>query len=254
MKKYTLITGASSGIGYEIAKIYAERGENLILVARRKQILQQFQQSYPNVEIIDMDLSQVENAKKMFEITQQNGWFVSRLINNAGFGVFGEFVDTDLEREISMVNLNIQALMILTKLYLQPMKQHNQGEILNVSSIASFMPGPQMSVYYATKAFVTSFSKALSYELKDTHIKVSILAPATTATEFEKSANLQNSKLFEYLQVQSAQQVAKSAVDFLAKKLVIFPNFASKLLTFASRFAPDFLLLKIVSEIQKRKE
>lgn len=250
--KYTLITGATSGIGYELAKIYAEQGEPLILVARRQAILREFQQRYANVEIVEMDLSEPNNAKKLFEITEQNGWQVSRLINNAGFGVFGDFAETDLEREIAMVNLNIQAVMILTKLYLQPMKARNQGEILNVSSVASFMPGPQMSVYYATKAFVTSFSKALRYELKETNIKVSILAPGTTATEFEKAANLQNSKLFDRLKVQSAEEVAQTAVQQLGKAVII-PNWLNKLLVFASRFTPDFLLLRIVAEIQKRK-
>lgn len=250
--KYTLITGATSGIGYEIAKIYAEQGEPLILVARRKAILDEFQQRYANVEIVEMDLSEPNNAKKLFEITEQNGWQVFRLINNAGFGVFGEFSETDLDREMAMVNLNIQAVMILTKLYLQPMKARNQGEILNVSSVASFMPGPQMSVYYATKAFVTSFSKALSYELKDTNINISILAPGTTATEFEKAANLQNSKLFDRLKVQSAEEVAKYAVQHLGKSVII-PNWLNKLMVFSSRFTPDFLLLPIVAFIQKNK-
>lgn len=250
--KYTLITGATSGIGYEIAKIYAEQGEPLILVARRKAILDEFQQRYANVEIVEMDLSEPNNAKKLFEITEQNGWQVFRLINNAGFGVFGEFTETDLDREMAMVNLNIQAVMILTKLYLQPMKARNQGEILNVSSVASFMPGPQMSVYYATKAFVTSFSKALRYELKESNINISILAPGTTATEFEKAANLQNSKLFDRLKVQSAEEVAKYTVQHLGKNVII-PNWLNKLMVFSSHFTPDFLLLPIVAFIQKNK-
>lgn len=252
MKTYTLITGATSGIGYAIAKIYAERGENLILVARRRAILEDFQRQYANVEIVEMDLAEPENAKKLFELTENHGWQVGRLINNAGFGVFGDFAETDLEREISMVNLNIQTLMILTKLYLQPMKARNQGEILNVSSIAGEMPGPQMAVYYATKAFVTSFSKALGYELKDTKVKISVLAPGTTATEFEKAANLENSKLFDRLKVQSAAEVAQYAVEHLGKPMII-PNWLNKLLVFSSRFAPDWLLLRVVAEIQRRK-
>lgn len=252
MKHYTLITGASSGIGYELAKIYAERGEALILVARRKALLAQLQQQYANVEIIEMDLSLPENAKKLFSLTEQQGWFVSRLINNAGVGVFGEFTETDLDQEIAMVNLNIQSLMILTKCYLQPMKQRNQGEILNVSSIAGFMAGPQMAVYYATKAFVNSFSKALRYELKGTQIKVSILAPGPTDTGFVKSAQLENSNLFQRLKVQSAQEVAKIAVENLGKAVII-PNWLNKLLVLSSRFCPDFLLLPIVAFIQKSK-
>lgn len=252
MKNYTLITGASSGIGCELAKIYAQRGDALILVARRKALLEQFQQQYSNVEIIEMDLSLPENAKKVFEITEQQGWFVERLINNAGVGVFGEFSETDLEQEIAMVNLNIQSLMILTKLYLQPMKQRNQGQILNVSSVAGFMPGPQMAVYYATKAFVTSFSKALRYELSKTNIQISILAPGTTDTGFVKSANLENSTLFERLKAQPAEVVAKRAVEKFGKSVII-PNWLNKLLVLSARFSPDFLLLPIVSFIQKSK-
>ena len=253
--KYTLITGASSGIGYEMAKHYAEQGEPLILVARRKEILQDLQQQYPQtpIEIIEMDLSILDNAKQVFQLTEQKGLFVYRLINNAGFGEFGSFCETDLEREIAMVNLNIQALMILTKLYLQPMKAKNQGEILNVSSIASFMPGPQMAVYYATKAFVTSLSKALSYELKDTNIHLSILAPGTTDTEFVKSANLENSSLFDRLKAQTAKEVAEYGISNLGKKRVIIPKMLNKLLVFSTRFTPDWLLLKIVAFIQNKK-
>ncbi|QLB21435.1 short-chain dehydrogenase [Vespertiliibacter pulmonis] len=252
MKKYTLITGASSGIGYALAKKYAEQGEYLILVARRKHRLEQFQKEYTNVEIIELDLASPENAQALFAITEQQGWFVFRLINNAGVGVFGKFSDTDLATNIAMVNLNIQAVMILTKCYLQPMKKYNQGEILNVSSVAGFMPGPLMAVYYATKAFVTSFSQALRYELKESNIKISVLAPGTTATEFEKTANLQNSKLFDRLNVQSAEEVAKIAVQQCGKAVII-PNWLNKILVLGRRFIPDFLLLKIVAEIQKRK-
>lgn len=253
MKTYTLITGASSGIGYELAKIYAKRGEPLILVARRKAILAELQQQYANVEIIEMDLAVPDNAEKLFALTEQQGWFVGRLINNAGVGVFGEFSETELSQEIAMINLNIQALMSLTKHYLQPMKQHNQGEILNVSSIASFMPGPQMAAYYASKAFVTSFSKALSYELKQSNIKISILAPGPTKTGFVKSANLQNSTLFDRLKAQSAREVAEYAVQHLGKKRLIIPHWLNKLLVFSSRFTPDFLLLPIVAFLQKHK-
>lgn len=253
--QYTLITGASSGIGYEMAKHYAKQGEPLILVARREDILQELQQQYPhtNIEIIKMDLSIPENAKRVFQLTEEKALFVHRLINNAGFGEFGEFCHSNLEREIAMVNLNIQALMILTKCYLQPMKARNRGEILNVSSIAGFMPGPQMAVYYATKAFVTSFSKALSYELKDTNIRLSILAPGPTDTEFVKSANLANSNLFERLKAQTAKEVADYAIQHLGKKLVIIPNFFNKLLAFSAHLTPDWLLLKIVSYIQNKK-
>lgn len=253
MKNYTLITGASSGIGYQMAKIYAQKGENLILVARRGNILREIQQNFPNIEVIEMDLSVPENAKKIFHITQEKGLFVSRLINNAGVGVFGDFTQTDLEKEVAMVNLNIQSLLILTKLFVQEMKRHNRGEILNVGSVAGFMPGPQMSVYYATKSFVVSFSKALSYELRHTNIKVSVLAPGATQTEFEQTANLQNSMLFKRFKAQTAEEVAQYAVKNLGKRVII-PKFLNRLLVLGSRLSPDFLLLPIVAYLQKKKQ
>lgn len=253
--KYTLITGASSGIGYELAKLYANKGENLILVARRLDKLEEFKNKFPNIKILNikMDLSLIDSSNKIYDITKKENIFVNRLINNAGVGLFGDFSDTDLNREINMINLNIISLVSLTKMYLKDMLKENEGEILNVSSIASFMPGPRMSIYYATKAFVTSFTEALRYEIKNSNIKVSILAPGATSTEFIKSSNLENSKLFDNMRVQTPEEVAKISFENMGKRLII-PGILNKLTVFLVKFVPKNILLKVVDEIQKRKD
>ncbi|QXW66152.1 SDR family oxidoreductase [Streptobacillus moniliformis] len=251
---YILITGASSGIGMEIAQNYAKKGKNLILIARRIEILEKLKQKYTNVDIhvIQKDLSLVSSSKEIYEYTKSKKIFVEVLINNAGVGLFGDFLETSLDKEISMINLNILSLISLTKLYLQDMKKYDRGQILNVSSIASFMPGPKMSVYYATKAFVTSFTNALSYELRDSNIKVSILRPGATSTEFVKSSNLENSKLFDNMRVDTAVNVANYAIDNMGKRLII-PGFLNKVVVFLVKFIPVKLLMKFVEKIQERK-
>ncbi|NYV27324.1 SDR family oxidoreductase [Streptobacillus felis] len=255
MNKYVLITGASSGIGQELAKKYAEKGNNLILVARRINILEQFKNNYPDIDIhiLQKDLSNVESSNEIYKYTEENNLFVVTLINNAGVGLFGNFIETDLEREISMINLNIVSLVSLTKLYLKNMKNKNEGQILNVSSVASFMPGPKMSVYYATKAFVTSFSNALYHELKDSNIKVSILAPGATSTGFVKSSNLENSKLFDNMRVQTPELVADYTMRNMGKRLII-PGILNRLSVFSTRFTPTKLLMYFVEKIQQRKD
>lgn len=254
-KKYTLITGASSGIGYELAINYANLGENLILIARRIEILEDIRNRYKNIDILilNMDLSDINNTKEIYNIIKEKNIFVNRVINNAGVGLFGDFIETDIDKEISMINLNITSLMILTKMFLNDMKNNKEGEIINVSSIASFMPGPKMAVYYATKAFVTSFSKAIYYEVKNLGINVSILAPGATSTNFEKASNLEKSSLFDNMRVDSAKNVADYTVRKTPKTLII-PGILNKITVFFVKFIPSNILLKIVDKLQKRKD
>ncbi|CAM3075688.1 SDR family NAD(P)-dependent oxidoreductase [Streptobacillus ratti] len=252
---YILITGASSGIGMEIAQNYAKKGKNLILVARRIDILEKFKEKYRDIDIhvIQKDLSLISSAKEIYEYTKSKNLFVEILINNAGVGLFGDFSETSLDKEIDMINLNILSLVSLTKLYLQDMLKYDRGKILNVSSIASFMPGPKMSIYYATKSFVTSFTNAISHELKDSNIKVSILAPGATSTEFVKSSNLENSKLFDNMRVASPKNVADYALKHIGKRMII-PGILNKITVFLVRFVPVKLLMIFVEKIQERKE
>lgn len=251
--EYILITGASSGIGYEIAKIYAKQSKNLILVARRKEKLEELQKEYNNIEILNYDLSNLTSAEEIYNYTKSKGYYVSMLINNAGVGVYGDFSETNLKDEISMINLNIQNLVILTKLYLKDMLKHNNGHIVNVSSVASYTPGPKMSVYYASKAFVSSFSKSINYEIRNSKVRVSLLTPGPTNTEFVKSAKLESSKIADKFSMYSPEMVAKELVDNIDKKEVI-PGILNKLLVYLVKFTPESLLLYFVNKLQERKE
>lgn len=255
MPHYTLITGASSGIGLQLAERYAARGQALILTARRTEPLQALRGRYPDtpIEIIAADLSDPEQALDLYRETERRRLTVRRLINNAGFGEFGNFAETDLARETAMIQLNIQAVVILSKCFLPQMQAAGQGEILNVASVAGFMPGPQMAVYYATKAFVVSFTKALRHELHHSGIYVGILAPGPTDTGFVRSAKLEQSNLFDRLKAQTAGEVAECAIDGIGKKALIIPKLLNKIMVFGARFAPDWLLLRAVAYIQKKK-
>ena len=204
-----LITGASSGIGRDIARIYSQKGYNLVLVARSEENLNklktELENNKSNIEIISMDLSVKENCIELHKRVKD----VDILINNAGFGDCGNFTKTDLEKEINMIKTNIIAYHILMKLYLKDMKEKNSGKILNVASIAGFMPGPLMSTYYATKAYIVRLSEGIREELKKekSNVKISILCPGPVATNFNKVANVKF-----YLREANSMNVAKYAV------------------------------------------
>lgn len=221
--KTVLITGASSGIGYEFAKIYAENGYNLVVVARnedklevlKKEILEKISKNV-KITVIEADLSQENAAERLYNQIKSNNLKIDTLVNNAGIGIYGKFSEFDeemMKKNDAMINLNIKAVVELTRLFLADMMKAGNGEILNVSSIAAFMPGPLMSTYYASKAFIQSFTEAIREELRDDicgkNIKISALCPGPTATEFEKSSNLEKSSLFERMKVMIAKKVAE---------------------------------------------
>lgn len=221
--KTVLITGASFGIGYELAKIFAKEKYNLILVARNLEKLNQIKDELQNPDIqiftIQKDLSYPNSPKELFDEINKKGLEIDILINNAGFGLLGSFVELDLQTQLDMIQLNITSLVHLTYLVLPQMIAKNSGKIMNVSSTAAFQPGPNMAVYYATKAFVLSFSEALYAELKSKGITVTALCPGPTRTEFQKRArmeniNLERSKLIPYM---SAEKVAQIGYDGLMK-------------------------------------
>ena len=254
--KTVLITGASSGIGREFAEIYAEKGYNLVITARRKEKLKEIKEKYPDVKVdmIVCDLSLSESPDYLYETIKASGTLIDILINNAGFGLFGEFKDTDPAKEEEMIDLNIQALVKMTKLFMKDMVERNSGKILNVASMAAFQPGPLMSVYYATKAFVLSFSQAVRNELRNTNVTISTLCPGPTVTEFEKSAELGNSKLFSTMKPVSARDVALIGYRGLEEnKSVIIPGFINKLTIFFVRFIPRNMLANITRKIQEKK-
>lgn len=246
-----LVTGASSGIGYEISKYLAKRGYDIIVVARNRQALENLKEEIKtNVQIVCMDLSVVDNCVKLYENFKDEN--IDVLINNAGFGMYGNFDILDMNKEIEMINVNILACDILTKLFLKDMKKRDSGYILNVGSIAGFMPGPLMSSYYASKSYVVKLTQAIRKELKKSKsgVSVSVLCPGPVNTNFNNTAGVKFA-----VRPLSSEYVAKYAVDMLfKKKLVIVPGFTIKLARFFSKFTPDNILAEITYYIQTRKD
>ena len=241
-----LITGASSGIGKEFAKILATKGYDLVLVARDEQKLKELQKELnTTTKIISMDLSNVENCKKLHTENPD----IDLLINNAGFGDCGNFTHTSLDKEINMINTNIVAYHTLTKLYLIDMKKVNKGHILNVASIAGFMPGPLMSTYYATKSYVVRLSEGIREELnkEKSDVKISILCPGPVKTNFLSVANVK----FSIRQADS-YKVAKYAIDRL-NRFYIIPGLDIKLARLGAKLFPSSLVAKVTYMIQKKK-
>lgn len=245
-----LITGASSGIGLDMAKYLANMKHELILVARDKEKLEKIQESLPTkVTIIVADLSNEQKAKELYVLTKKEN--IDILINNAGFGCFGDFSETDLITELNMINTNIKAVHILTKSFLKDMEKRNSGYILNVASSAAFQPGPLMSTYYATKSYVYQLSEALYYEQKKkkSNVHISVLCPGPVDTNFNNIAGVK----FGVKPLKSSY-VAKYAIDnLLNKKMLIIPGFKMKCAKFFSRFVSDKFLLRITYRIQRKK-
>ena len=246
-----LVTGASSGIGYNMSKYLSKIGYDLIVVARRKDCLENLKKECStNVEIIVLDLSIKDNVYKLYSMVKNKK--IDLLVNNAGFGIFGMFEYTELNKEISMINLNITALHILTKLFLKDMKKRNTGHILNISSMASFTAGPLMGTYYASKSYVTRLTQAISYELKKekSNVKISVLCPGPVDTQFNDALGI-NFKIPPL----SSEYVAKYAIDKCLKgKVIIVPGFCNKVVRIFNKIMPDFIVMKINYIIQLSKK
>lgn len=246
-----LITGASSGIGRDMARVLASKGYDLILVARGKKELDNLKKELnTKVDAINLDLSLEDNVFKLYSSVKNKD--IDILINNAGFGLFGEFDKTDLDVELKMIDLNVKAYHILTKLFLKDFIRKDKGYILNVCSSAGFMAGPRLSTYYATKNYVTKLTMAINEELRvnKSNVVICALCPGPVATNFNKVAKGE----FSIREVNS-MDVAKYAIDMLfKKKMIIVPTFLMKFTLFINRFAPYRLSLMIAYNIQKRKE
>lgn len=247
-----LITGASSGIGLEFAKYLASKKYELILVARNKERLEIIQEKLATkTTIIVMDLGNEQKLKELCVLIKNEQ--IDMLINNAGFGDFGAFSDTELSKDIEMINTNLKAVHMLTKYALKNMVKKDFGYILNVSSSAGFMPGgPLMSVYYATKSYIYSLTEAIYYELKrkKSNVLVSVLCPGPVDTNFNNVAGVSFS-----IKPLSSKFVARYAIDQMVgkRKMLIIPGTKMKLVKFFSRFFSDRMLLFITYQIQKRK-
>ncbi|MEK3687040.1 SDR family NAD(P)-dependent oxidoreductase [Paenibacillus sp. FSL R10-2736] len=256
MKQTVLITGATGGIGYELAEVFAENNNNLVLIARNQtrllEIKQLFEKKYKiKVFILGKDLSEKDAAVEIYQTIKQQKITVNVLVNNAGFGDFGEFHKTDWQKQYEMVQVNIIALMQLTRLFVPEMISLNHGKIMNVASTAAFPPGPWMSVYYASKAFVLSFSESIAQELKHTEVAVTVLCPGPTETGFVEKADLNDSKLFKSNNIADAKSVAVYGYKKLNKKVIIaIPGLGNKITAWGQRFVPRSLVRKIMYKKQ----
>jgi len=260
MNKTALITGASNGIGLELAKIHASKGDNLVLVARSKDKLEalklELETKYKiSVHIIVKDLSLINAVKEVYDETTRQNIAVDYLINNAGFGLFGFFHETDWKKELQMINLNITALTTFCKLYLKDMVARDDGKIMNVASTAAFQPGPTMAIYFATKAYVLHFSEAIGNEVKDKGVTVTALCPGPTESGFLAAAELEDSNLFKRGGIATSKQVAEYGYKAMMKgKAVAIQGFKNALMANAVRFAPRSLVVKITRSIQKKTQ
>lgn len=258
MKTTALITGASSGIGMELAKLFAADKHNLILVARSADKLEnlanELKRNYSiEVTVLAKDLSNYTTAKEIFDYTQQKNIAITHLINNAGFGDFGFFIDSNWAKQEQMINLNITTLTYLTRLYLTQMKNQKFGKILNVASTAAFQPGPTMSVYYATKAYVLHFSEAIANELEGTGITVTALCPGATESGFQTLAAMEESKLVKGKKLPTSAEVAEYGYKSMNKgKKVAIHGAMNYILANSIRFTPRSLVLKIVRSMQDK--
>jgi hypothetical protein len=256
-QKYALITGATSGIGYELAKLFARDKYNLVNVARSEKELRTCEAEFANygIEIISIakDLSDRDQAMELCEEVWERGIHVDVLVNDAGQGLYGEFKDTNLERELAIIDLNIAATVILTKHFLQEMVDRNEGRILNLASIASKLPGPLQSVYHATKAFILSFSEALRSELSETNITITALMPGVTDTDFFRKADMLDSKMVQDKDSMSdPADVAKDGYEALmAGKDKVISGFKNKVQVAASNLTPDST---VADAIKKQQE
>lgn len=252
MKKTALITGASSGIGLEFAKIFSRSGINLVLVARNQTKLDQLANEIKNtfqvdVLVIAKDLSDMNQVTEVYNIIRDKNIAVEYLVNNAGFGDFALFSEADIVKLENMIDLNVKALTRLSRLFVNEMIKRGSGKILNIASVAAFQPGPLMAVYFATKAYVLSLGEAMSNELEGTGVTVTTLCPGPTQTGFEDAANLGSSKLFKNKRIPSAKELAEFGYKEMMKgSMSPVHGFINQLGVFALRLFPRKMVLKVV--------
>lgn len=255
MAETALITGASSGIGWELAKLLAADGCRLVLVARRTDRLQQLAAELARDHrteclVIPLDLTQPDAPAQLVAAVAERGWDVDILVNNAGFGQLGRFAEISRERQLDMIQLNIKTLVDLTHRFLPGMQARRRGRVLNVGSTASFQPGPNCAVYYATKAFVLSFSEAISEEAQGTGVTVTCLCPGPTRTEFGEESDMHSTPVFRF-NAMSVEAVAKAGHRGLRRGArLVMPGLKNNLLSFSVRLTPRPVILKVMQLLQ----
>ena len=255
-RNYTLITGASTGIGYELAKLFAKDRHNLILVARDEGKLEtaknELSKCNVEVKILSLDLSKSEDIQGSFNYVEMNKLNVDILVNNAGIGTFGDFSEIEWVKEEALIDINIKVLTKLTKYFLPKIIECKNGGILNVASTAAFCSGPRMAAYYASKAYVLNLTEAIYEECKDSGIRISCLCPGPVKTTFQDKAGIKKSESAKkYLM--DAEEVAKvSYKDFKKGKLIIIPGMKNKLLVIGNKLLPRRISRKIILKTNKK--
>ncbi len=256
MRDTALITGASAGIGFELARLFARHRNDLVLVARRGERLREIAtelegEHHITAHVVVADLATVDGPRRVFDELQERGIEIEYLVNNAGFGTFGPFVETDVQSTMNLVRLNIGALTELTALLLPAMVERNSGRVLNVASAAAFQPGPLMATYYASKAYGLHFSEALNEELEGKEVSVTALCPGPVRTEFQQVAGMETSGLVLDKRLISVERVAEAGYRaMMSGRAYVIPGMAGKLLSVGVRFAPRRLVAKFVHRLQ----
>ena len=250
MKKVALVTGASAGLGVEFARQLSKRGHALVLAARRKERLEKLAVELGNARTVAIDLSKNDATAKLMADLTANGEVVDLLINNAGFGLIGRFAKGDSKRLRQMIDLNAGTLTDLCRAVAPGMIERKAGGIINVASIAAFQPGPNMAVYFATKAFVLSLSEALHEELKTHGIHVTCLCPGPTRTEFGEVAGFRGNGMFEWVAMDAPEVVEAGLKGLDKNEAVVVPGILNKIAANGSRFAPRSLVRKIAGAIK----
>jgi len=249
-KQVALVTGASAGLGVEFARQLSKRGHSLVLAARRKERLEQLAEELGNARAVAIDLSRADASAKLMADLEATGEVVELLVNNAGFGLIGQFAELDAKRLRQMIDLNVGTLADLCRAVAPGMIERKSGGIINVASTAAFQPGPKMAVYFATKAFVLSLTEALHEELKPHGIKVSCLCPGPTRTEFGEVAGFGGNGLFERVAMTAAEVVETGLKGLDSNHAVVVPGWMNKVTAASTRFAPRPLVRKIAGAIK----
>ena|SRR5690554_1186510 len=259
-QKYALITGGTQGIGYELSQLFANDRYNLILVARDQAALgkttQELQEKHGvTVHAIAKDLMDSRAPFEVYEAVRAKGLQIEVLVNNAGQGVYGKFEENDVQRELDIINLNIKAYVVLTKMFLKEMVARNKGRILNVGSIAGEMPGPWQAVYHGTKAFVHSWTEAIRNEIKDTDVTVTLLVPGATDTDFFAKAGMERSKIYLEEKLSDPAKVAQDGYKALMKgEEKVVSGFMNKAMVAMGNLAPDSLAAEAMRKQQEPKK
>src|SRR5687768_9701603 len=259
-RQTALITGASVGLGRELAKEFASHGHDVILTARNRDALEALAGTLEGkhkikATVFVYDLALPDSPQALFDSVMMEGLQVHTLVNNAGFGFGGPFADTEIDRELDMIQVNVTAVVHLTKLFMQPMLKRKKGRILNVASTAAFQPGPLNSIYYSTKAFVLSFSQAIDEELRNSGVSVTCLCPGPTATEFAERAGTVNTHVFRRTNTADAEDVAHYGYKATMRgDRIAVPGVKNKVIIQAERFLPRAFVTAAVRRIQADRQ